>query len=372
MHSKKISAVAIAAVVFALAACSTPADTGTDTGTGTKADVAAAEAAIKPFTDSPSEFPVTEPLLTKPTGKKIAILDCGSPICALFADLAVAPAEALGMTTTRIEAGTSADGVASAFDTVLSGDFDGVFVPAIAPSLWERPLADLNAAGIPVVTSGVVGLPEGSVGAAGAAEASSFSSGQLAADWAVVQDGDATDVVLYTTPELSFTAFIADGFNEEIATICPDCAVRTVEIPVTQFGSGGPQIIVDDLLAHPDTTAAVFAVGEQSIGLPPALKTADITNVKILANSPDPSVLASIQDGTYTAGIGVDLAVLTWTSIDSLARLTTGQDADPGAVADKLVRQFLTADNLTGDVSRGWSGYPDFADRFMALWADAK
>jgi ribose transport system substrate-binding protein len=370
MHSKKISAVAIAAIVFALAACSTPADTGTDTGA--KADVAAAEAGIKPFTDSPSEFPVTEPLITKPTGKKIAILDCGSPICALFADLAAAPAEALGMTATRIEAGTSADGVAAAFDTVLSGGFDGVFVPAIAPSLWERPLADLNAAGIPVVTSGVVGLPKGAVGAAGASEISSSSSGKLAADWAVVQDGDATDVVFYTTPELSFSAIINEAFLAEMDALCPDCAVRTVEIPVTQFGSGGPQIIVDDLLAHPDTTSAVFAVGEQSIGLPPALKTADITNVKILANSPDPSVLASIQDGTYTAGIGVDLAVLTWTSIDSLARLVTGQDADPGAVNDLLVRQLLTSENLKGDVSHGWSGYPDFADRFMALWADAK
>jgi ribose transport system substrate-binding protein len=369
MRSTTLSAVALAAVVFTLTACTA---TGGGTDTTATADVATAEANIAPFLDQPSEFPITEPLNTLPTGKKIAVLDCGSPICGLFADLSAAPAEALGMSVTRIDAGTTADGVNTAFDTLLQGGFDGVFVPAIAPSLWERPLAELNAAGIPVVTSGVVGLPEGTVGAAGASEISSASSGALMADWTVVQDAEKTNVVFYTTPELSFSAVINEAFTAELAKVCEGCVVRTVEIPVAQFGSGAPQIVVDDLLAHPDTTTAVFAVGEQAIGLAPALKTADIT-VKTLLNSPDPSVLASIQDGTFTAGLGVDLAVLTWVSIDSLARLTTGQDADPGATNDLLVRQFLSADNLAGlDVSQGWSGYPDFPQRFMALWADAK
>jgi len=369
MRSTTLSAVALAAVVFTLSACTATGDSSDPAAT---ADVATAEANIAPFLDTPSEFPVTEPLIARPTGKKIAVLDCGSPICGLFADLASAPAEILGMSVTRIEAGTTADGVNTAFDTVLQGGFDGVFVPAIAPSLWERPLAELNAAGIPVVTSGVVGLPEGAVGAAGASEISSESSGRLLADWSVVQDAEKTNVVFYTTPELSFSAVINQGFLDEMKAICAGCTVRTVEIPVAQFGSGAPQIVVDDLLAHPDTTTAVFAVGEQAIGLAPALKTADIS-IKTILNSPDPSILAGVQDGTFTAGLGVDLAVLTWVSIDSLARLVTGQEADPGARNDLLVRQFLTAENLAGlDVSQGWTGYPDFADRFMALWADAK
>lgn len=369
MHSKKIAAVALAAAVFVLSACSTGGGTGTDTAA--KADVDAAKAAIQPYLDTPSAFPITEKLLAKPTGKKIAVLDCGSPICALFADLSVAPAEALGMTVTRIDAGTSADGVAAAFDTVLEGGFDGVFVPAIAPSLWERPLEELNAAGIPVVTSGIIGLDPSTVGAAGAAEPSSELTGTLMADWVIAESGDGTNTVFYTTPELSFSGLINESFTAEVAKLCPDCTVRTVEIPVTQFGSGAPQIVVDDLLAHPETTTAAFAVGEQAIGLAPALKTADIS-IKTILNSPDPSILALIQDGTFTAGMGVDLAILTWGSIDSLAKLVTGQEADPGARNDELVRQFLSEDNLTGDVSQGWTGYPDFADRFMALWADAK
>lgn len=365
MHSKTLGAViAIAAITATLTACSTESE---PTGTAT-ADVAAAEAELTPYLESPSPFPVTDPLESLPTGAKIAVLDCGSPICGLFGELAQAPAEALGMTVTRIEAGTSADGVATAFDTVLSGDFDGVFVPAIAPSLWERQLEELNAAGIPVVTSGIIGLDPSQVVAAGAAAPSSTLSGQLMADWAITQDGDATNVVFYTTPELSFSATINESFLARMGELCPDCAVRTVEIPVTQFGAGGAQIVVDDLLANPDTTSAVFAVGEQAIGLPAALKAADL-EIKSLLNSPDPSVLQGIKDGEFTAGLGVDLAVLTWTMIDSLARGIVGQEVGEAVKNDEIVRQVLTADNLPEDVSLGWTGYPDFAERFFTLWS---
>jgi ribose transport system substrate-binding protein len=54
--------------------------------------------------------------------------------------------------------------------------------------------------------------------------------------------------------------------------------------------------------------------------------------------------------------------------MDSLARLTTGERAAPGAVADIPPMQLLTAKDLQGDVSKGWSGYPDFAARFTKLW----
>jgi ribose transport system substrate-binding protein len=370
MHRSTPGTIAlVAALTLGLAACS--GDGGRSPGAANaKADVAAAKAGIEPFLE-PSGFPVTEPLAKLPTGSRLAIIDCGSPICGLFADLAAAPAKELGMTTTRIKAGTTADGVASAFDTVLADDYDGVFVPAIDPALWAKPLDELNAAGIPVATSGIIGLDPSKVVAAGAAEPSQRSSGVLMADWVTEQTGDDTNAVFYTTPELSFSATINEGFLAEMKKVCDGCTVRTVEIPVAQFGSGAPQIVVDDLLAHPDTTVAAFAVGEQTIGLPSALKAADL-QVTTLLNSPDPSVLQGIKDGDYTAGVGVDLPVLTWSMIDSLARGITKQDIGQPIKDDELVRQILTADNLPADVSKGWTGYPDFAQRFAALWKDAK
>ena len=355
-------AVALLAVVAASASASRAAD---------DVEIEKARALIRGYTDAPTAFPVAEPLKKRPIGKKIAFIDCGSPICGLFASLAQQPSEMLGMTLTRIKAGTTADGVAAAFDTVLEGHFDGVFVPAVAPSLWQRYLNKLDAARIPVVASGIIGLDRTKVSVVGASETSTTLSGTLMADWAVARDGSKLDAVFYITPELSFTNLLADVFVKEVKGRCKDCVVRVVEIPVATFGNKAPTIVVDDLLAHPKTTAAVFAVGEQTIGLPSALKTADL-KLPMLLNVPGPSELSSIRDGTYTAGLGNDLAVLTWTMVDSLARLTTGQVPAEGALKDQLVCQFLTAKNIKGDTSRGWTGYPDYPERFKALWATAK
>jgi ribose transport system substrate-binding protein len=336
-----------------------------------QAETDKAKAVVESYSGHPSRFPITEPLLKKPTGKKIAIIDCGSPICGIFADVAEAPAKELGMIPTRIKSGTTADGVATAFDTVLDGHFDGVFVPALAPSLWDRYLEKLNANHISVVASGIIGLDPAKVPVAIAAEPSANLEAIIMADWAVVHDGSKANTVFYTTPELSFSGLIASAFVDEVKARCKTCQTRVVEIPVATFGNKAPSIVVDDLQAHPKTTSAVFAVGEQAIGLASALKTADI-KIPIFLNAPDPSTLVQIQDGTYEAGLGADLAMMSWTAVDSLARLTTGQAPSEGARKDELVLQVVTASDLKGDLSRGWSGYPDFPQRFKTLWANAR
>ena len=206
---------------------------------------------------------------------------------------------------------------------------------------------------------------------AGASEPSTTLSGQILANWTVANGKNGANAVFYTTPELSFSQLMADSFVRTMKQLCSACVVRVVDIPVSTFGNNAPTIVVDDLLAHPETTTAVFAVGEQAIGLVPALKTASI-KLTIALNSPDPTVLASLQNGDYDVGMGVDLSVLTWTLIDSLARSTTGQAPAKGAKADELVRQLLTPKNLKGNMSQGWTGYPDYEARFKALWSDAK
>jgi ribose transport system substrate-binding protein len=276
------------------------------------------------------------------------------------------------MKVTNITTGTSADSVASAFDSVVSGGYDGVFVPAIDTSLWKRGLADLNKAHIPVVTSGIIGLTAEQAPYRGSSEIGLALSGKWLADWVVAKNGAKANVVFYNTPELSFAALLEKSFDAQMKVLCPDCVVRSASVPVADFGSKGPTDVTDDLQANPSTTTAVFATGEQAIGLAQAMKTANLTTQTLLY-SPDPSTLEDIQKGNFTAGLGVDLPILTWTAVDSLARLTTGQSVDKGAAADELVRQFLDSSNLKGvNISNGWTGYPDFATRFATLWNAAK
>jgi ribose transport system substrate-binding protein len=231
-------------------------------------------------------------------------------------------------------------------------------------------LAKLNAAKIPVVTSGVTDVNPSKLGMAGAGAVLDKQAAELLAAY-VVARGDPSDIVFYETPELSFTSLMSKPFKDRLAQLCPRCSSRIATIPVATFGTSSPSVIVNDLQSHPSTKTAVFPVGEQALGLPSAMKTAGI-QVDTISNSPDPQALKQIQDGKMTAGLGLDLPVLVWTEIDTLARLMTGQRAETAAVNDEAVIQFLTAKNLKGDMSRGWSGYPDFVDRFKAVWANAK
>ncbi len=379
-HHARLAATATGSVLalLALAACgssnSSSAATGPDSSSTSSstsaADVAAAQKAIAPYVGQPSKFPITTPLKTKPTGKRIAYLDCGTPICALFGQLGAPAFQELGMTLTTVKAGLKPDTVQSAFDSVVQDKYDGVFVPAIPPQLWASGLKQLKAAGIPIVTTGVVDAdPYVKVQQAGTIN--SKNSGSLMADWVVAKNADKSNAVLYYTPELAFQAVIKDAFVSQMKTLCPDCTVRTVPISATTFGTTAANTIVADLQAHPDTKTAVFGIGEQTPGLAAAMKTAGLS-VQTVLNSPDPGNLEDIKSGNFDVGLGLDLPVIAWTAADSLARQTTGAEPAPGATADIPPQQFLAASDLQYDVSKGWTGYPDFAKKFGALWANAK
>ena len=268
------------------------------------ADKVAASTIIAPYLDKPTPFPVTTPLLKSAKGKKIAVMDCGTPICALFNQL-MAPAAALtGIEIVRIQTGFGADKIAEGFDTVLASKFDGVFVLALPGPLWERALAKLNAAKIPVVTSGVTDVDPSKLGMAGAGAVSDKKGAELLAAY-VVARGNPSDVVFYETPELSFTSLMSKPFKDKLAQLCPGCSFRVATIPVATFGTSSPSVIVNDLQSHPSTKMAVFPVGEQALGLPSAMKTAGI-EVDTISYSPDPQALKQIQDGKMTAGLGLD------------------------------------------------------------------
>lgn len=357
-----------ALMLGALSACSSEASEQT----GSPADVTAAKAAIADYIKAPTPFPIDTPLAKRPTGKRIAFMDCGSAICGVFAALAEPAAKQLGMKFTVIKAGLSADSVSAAFDTVVQSGYDGVFVPAIQPSLWARGLDQLEKAKIPVVTAGVVGVDKTKVEMSQVSDSMVNRTAKLLASYVVAKQGDKADVVMYFTPEVAFNPVLEKAFSAEVTQLCPRCKVRATKVPASALGSQAPTIISDDLQAHPKTTAAVFAQSEQTAGLPQALKTAGISSdLLTLGVFPDPATLQLIQSGQIDVGLGFDAPVVAWTEMDSLARLTTGEPVAPGAAADTPPQQFLTKDVLTGDISRGWVAYPDFPKRFAKLWAKA-
>jgi len=364
LSPKKV--LALFAGVLLTAACG--ADATSSSGAGIAPELqASANANLEPYTGHPSAFPVAEPLAKKlPAGTTFAFLQCSTPVCAQLAATAQQAATAVGAKLTVTRAGASAQALQQAMSSIIAARPAAVLIPAADPVQYRDQMAQLQAAGIPVVSQGVVdgdqfAAVKGSVlGKTAAGEA-----GKLLADWTAVHNGGQPSV-FYTVPELSFSAFILSGYQDEMKRLCPSCPVRVVKIPVGTVGNTAPSTIVADLRSHPETKVAVAGAEEIYEGLPAAMNVAGL-NLTMTGFAPDTAVLGYIKNGQIDSGLGYDNVTSTWVQVDMAARLVTGQPLTEPERNDQLVYQVLGKNDIT-DASRPYSGYPDVSDRFAKLW----
>lgn len=330
-------------------------------------DVAAAKKILAPYIGHPSPFPVTEKLKEVPKGATIDYMDCGTPVCALFWELLEPAAQTMGIKLERVRAGQAANTVASAFETALAQKPSAVIVGAIPIELWERQGKEIQEAGIPIVTTGILGTEELGITAPLSGAPEGELVGKLLANYVLAEMDPGATVAVYDVPEIPVTGLIAETFSSELEAICAECSVRAVHIPAKEIGTTSPGTIVSDLQANPDSTVAVFASEELQTGLPAALQAAGI-EVETLGFAPTPSNLQYMKEGKETAALGLDLPVVTWTMLDQAAREIVGQKLT-GLQAEGLsVNQFLRPEDITFDPSKGWTGYPNYAEMFAELW----
>jgi ribose transport system substrate-binding protein len=229
----------------------------------------------------------------------------------------------------------------------------------------------LKADEIPVVVDGVSAAEaeefEGvSLGNAGTAAASKLG-GELLANYVVAKMAPNANVVSYDIAGVASTQETGAAFVSTLESLCPGCSVRTVSIPQESLGSTAANEVVSDLQANSETNVAVFQAAVISIGLPNALHAAGI-EVETLGYGPQPTNLQYLKEGKETAALASDFPVTVWTVLDQAAREIIGQELT-GLEAEGIgVVQFLTPEDITFDPSKGWTGYPDFAERFAKLW----
>ena len=347
---------------------STPSDAGSS-GAAQAANLAAAQAALAPYIGHSSAFPVTEPLTAKlPAGKKFVYLQCSTPICAEVGDLLQGAVKGIGGTMTVVNAGATATTAQAAAASALALKPDAVILGAISPSLFGSGLKTLANAGVKLVSLQVdqnvapFGITFNYLGTN-----LSLRNGQLLADWVIANEGAHANAVLYTLPALDISAPVQQAFQAEMAKDCPTCTVRIVPIDVATIGTTAPSTVVTDLQAHPNTNVAVFVSLSAAAGLPAALKAASIS-VKTVGFGPTAGNLQDIKDGNLTAALDIDFPVSTWTAVDAAARLIEGGKPTASEQAGDVPEEFLSQKNITFNPNLGWSAYPDFAQRFAALW----
>jgi ribose transport system substrate-binding protein len=377
-----LAAMIVAAMVFAACggggsssssteAASTSAESETTEASseesGGEAGIAAAKAAIAPYIGQASPFPVTEKLKKLPTGDTVIYANCGTPICGVFGELFGPAAETLGMKFKEVKTGISAATIAPAMESIIQQHPDAVIAVGQNFELWSQQLKQLQEEEIPVVTSGIVETEKYGLGEQQGSNYFSETTGKLMADYIPVEFSPESNIVFYAVPELPFSPLMEKAFLAELETSCPSCSVRTVNIPVESIGNTAPNQIVSDLQANPETTLAVFASDETEAGVPAAMKAAGL-EVETMGSAPGPTQLQYIKEGKEGVGLGFDLPVSSWTMLDIIARQLAGQELKGLEAEGVTPQQFLTQKDINFDPSKGWTGYPEFAETFAKLW----
>lgn len=363
----ELTAVVLAAAMMT-AACGAKSSSGAGAD-GAKADVAAAKAFIAGYVGKPSPFPTSDKLHKRPKpGTKVVFVDSGTRIGELQWTLIQPAAKQLGIHLVRVKAGLDAEGVNSAMDSVVSLKPDGVLIAAVDPVLYTKQLNELRAQGATVVVSSVNHGSKYGLGPVTYGDTDVALAGSLLGAWTIARNnGKATNIALYSVPELAFSDPLVAAAAAKIKELCPGCKTRTVEIPVATLASGATQRVVSDIQAHPGTNAAIFSTDEIGIGLPSALKVAGL-KLTTVGGAGSPANLQQIKDGTEDATLAVDLAGQMWNMVDQYARERSGQTLSGAQARGELVKQFLTKADITFDPNLGWTGYPDMAQRYAALW----
>jgi len=347
------------------------------------ADVAdSAVERVAAFRESLTALPFEE-ATDAPSGVNVFYVQCSVAVCAEIAVGVEAAAAELGWNYTTASHQDTPDTVASAFDAAIAAQPDVVLTSGNPREWFADQLAVLEEAGIPVVAWS---LPEAYEPGDGISvnllsQDDYYFYGVLMADYAAVES-ETKEILFVGLPTFPVLSIVQQGFEEEIAAVCPDCNVKVIEVAVTDIGTNLPGTIISELQTNSDLDMIVYAFGGMLFGVPDALDSAGlIDQAAAISQAGGPMNFGFIANGQHqVAEVGIASELLGWRALDAAARILNGEgpgrastpstaqiSGRPDIVSGGLPLQILEVDTID-DPAALWPGVPGFEELFISLW----
>ncbi|MEU0070115.1 substrate-binding domain-containing protein [Streptomyces sp. NPDC006332] len=367
---RALTAIVPVTALFALAACgndTTPAADSAKAAAPDSPGLTAARAALQKYSAHPDKIPVTEPVGKKiPAGKKIDFILCGVQSCQDLADFFTEAANQLDWKVKELATQGTPESVQAAYDQALRDKPDAVVASGFPRAVYAKQLAQLKAAGIPVIQSNADDVVGDGISLLKNGPKDVAVQGEMLASWVVSDSGAKADTVYFDLPAYTILKPVKDTFAAKYKEWCAGCALDTVDVPITSIGKDMPDRVVSYLRSHPKVDHVVFSLGLLNVGVPAALKTAGVTGKHIAVNVGDGQNYQYIQSGLSDAAMALNSHETAWLQVDALARHFTGQsmDVDQKAV---LPNMLITKDNLP-KVLGDFPLVENYQAQFEALW----
>jgi ribose transport system substrate-binding protein len=356
------------------------AEASEEGGSGGASEDAAERVAT--FLQPMTELPLNEPV-AMPTGKKLFYIKCGVPVCEEIGTGIDAAAAAVGWTVESTSHQDTPDTVASAWDTALAAQPDVVMTSGNPREWFADQLATFEEQGVPVITWSIAEgyEPGDGIDVNLLTNDDYHFYGMLMADYSAVNSAN-QDILFVGLPTFPVLSTVQQGFTEEIATACPDCTVKTMEVAVTDLGTNLPGMVVSELQTNPDLDMVVYAFGGMLFGVPEAIEAAGLGDqAAAISQAGGPLNFGYITAGQHqVAEVAIASEMLGWRAIDAAARLLAGEgpgrattpaqavvDGHPDILAGGMPLQILEAGTITDPASL-WSGVDDFEAKYKAVW----
>lgn len=397
MVSKRIVAFAVVSVLgFSVVACGddngastattsaadTTADTTADTSDGGElTGLALAQARVDEFSRTLTDLGLTEKV-DAPAGLTVAYVQCSVPVCEAIKGGIAEAVDAIGGTLRIFTHLDTADTVQAAFQAAVQAEPDMVLTSGNPRAWFEVSLAELNEKNVPVIAWS---LPEPYQADGIAANLVTgddyYFNGVLMADFVTAQTEGKANALFLNIPQFPVLALEAEGFKTEMAAVCPDCKVTSLDFTVDQLIAGAHiSAAVSEFQKDPSINFLVTGFGDMLLGMPDALGGIGV-DVPAISQAGTPANYQLIAGGSLqVADVGLPTGFLGWRAIDAglraLAGLSAGEfesrpltsiEGHPDiGIAGVPLKILQTAD--ISDPTTAWPGIEGFQDLFKALW----
>ncbi len=362
----------VAALALVVAGCGgsdddTTASGGADTteaaGGSGGAGLAKAEEVVGEYEGAPESIGITEPLKAKPeAGKRITMVACNLAPCKALFEGGKEAAAALGWKAKAIVTTGEPEDLNKKLGQAISEKPDGILVSGFSREVFEESMQKAEAAGIPIVSSGVPDEVESPYIAVTTNTPVFERNGEILGDWIAVDSAGEAKVAIFNVPIFPILTAFSEAVQTSLGEAC-DCEAKIVDQQVTDIGTSLPKNVVSTLQTDPDISYVVFPDGSFAAGVVAALRDAGLEDVKLVGQVPGEANLAELQRGDEDAYMGYSTEWISWAGFDSFARFF--QDMDPKNDPLAAPTQILTPENVEGDEPWTPEGYQE---QFEALW----
>ena len=339
---------------------------------------AAKEAAAKAVTIPENIALTVAASATPPTGKKVAWISCELPSCPEVGEDWPVIAKLLGweLKVINVKSFEPAPGIQQALD--WGANYIAISGSPIA--LYQAQFDAGIAKGVKFTSAYTTDKPQGvdggiqglltTVGDASYVEMAMKSF----APWIIADSNAAANVVMVNIRDFPVLVSEEEAMKAGLAAGCAKCTFDVIPVTIEDLGAGKvPQAVASYLQEHKDVNYVHFAFGGLPTGVSAALKTAGITNVKLVGGDFSAPNLQEVVDGTHSAWTSNPKAEAAWVMahamvLDSLGDTYTEERT--GASLQTFIVDTPEAAKaiLDGGGLQNWKGPKTQADQFKALW----